>query len=143
MASAAQVVALLGGEKVVGKPVTCDVDIDCLIGDGLPVDVIDALIVGKTVTPDEVRRIIMPPKALSERRRKGGLTPEQSDRVIRVARIFAEALETFGSRQKALTWMRRACSVLGGKAPVDLLDTEEGARMVESLLGRIAHGLAA
>jgi putative toxin-antitoxin system antitoxin component (TIGR02293 family) len=143
MASAAQVVALLGGEKVVGKPVTCDVDIDRLIGDGLPVDVIDALIVGKTVTPDEVRRIIMPPKALSERRRKGGLTPEQSDRVIRVARIFAEALETFGSREKALTWMRRACSVLGGKAPVDLLDTEEGARMVESLLGRIAHGLAA
>jgi putative toxin-antitoxin system antitoxin component (TIGR02293 family) len=143
MASAAQVVSLLGGEKVVGKPVTCDVDIDRLIGDGLPVDVIDALIVGKTVTPDEVRRIIMPPKALSERRRKGSLTPEQSDRVIRVARIFAEALETFGSREKALTWMRRACSVLGGKAPVDLLDTEEGARMVESLLGRIAHGLAA
>jgi putative toxin-antitoxin system antitoxin component (TIGR02293 family) len=143
MASAAQVVALLGGEKVVGKPVTCDVDIDRLIGDGLPVDVIDALIVGKTVTPDEVRRIIMPPKALSERRRKGSLTPEQSDRVIRVARIFAEALETFGSREKALTWIRRACSVLGGKAPVDLLDTEEGARMVESLLGRIAHGLAA
>jgi putative toxin-antitoxin system antitoxin component (TIGR02293 family) len=143
MASAAQVVSLLGGEKVVGKPVTCDVDIDRLIGDGLPVDVIDALIVGKTVTPDEVRRIIMPPKALSERRRKGSLTPEQSDRVIRVARIFAEALETFGSREKALTWIRRACSVLGGKAPVDLLDTEEGARMVESLLGRIAHGLAA
>jgi len=143
MASAAQVVALLGGEKVVGKPVTCDVDIDRLIGDGLPVDVIDALIVGKTVTPDEVRRIIMPSKALSERRRKGGLTPEQSDRVIRVARIFAEALETFGSREKALTWMRRASAALGGEAPIDLLDTEEGARLVESLLGRIAHGLAA
>ena len=143
MASAAQVVALLGGEKVVGKPVTCDLDIARLIRDGLPVDVIDTLIGDKTVTPDEVSRIIMPPKAVSERRRKGGLTPEQSDRVIRVARIFAEALETFGSREKALTWMRRACSVLGGKAPVDLLDTEEGARLVESLLGRIAHGLAA
>ena len=143
MASAAQVVALLGGEKVVGKPVTCDLDIARLIRDGLPVDVIDTLIVDKTVTPDEVRRIIMPPKAVSERRRKGGLTPEQSGRVIRVARIFAEALETFGSREKALTWMRRACSVLGGEAPIDLLDTEEGAHLVESLLGRIAHGLAA
>ena len=143
MASAAQVVALLGGEKVVGKPVTCDLDIAHLIRDGLPVDVIDALIGDRTVTPDEVSRIIMLPKALSERRRKGGLTPEQSDRVIRVARIFAEALETFGSREKALTWMRRACSVLGGEAPIDLLDTEEGARLVESLLGRIAHGLAA
>jgi putative toxin-antitoxin system antitoxin component (TIGR02293 family) len=143
MASAAQVVALLGGEKVVGKPVTCDLDIACLIRDGLPVDVIDRLISDKTVTPDEVKRIIMAPKAIAERRRKGGLTPEQSERVIRAARIIAEALETFGSRDKALIWMRRACAVLGGKAPIDLLDTEEGAGLVESLLGRIAHGLAA
>jgi putative toxin-antitoxin system antitoxin component (TIGR02293 family) len=143
MASAAQVVALLGGEKVVGKPVTCDLDIARLIRDGLPVDVIDRLIGDKTVTPDEVKRIIMAPKAIAERRRKGGLTPEQSERVIRAARIIAEALETFGSRDKALTWMRRSCAVLGGKAPIDLLDTEEGAGLVESLLGRIAHGLAA
>ena len=143
MASAAQVVALLGGEKVVGKPVTCDLDIARLIRDGLPVDVIDRLIGDKTVTPEEVKRIIMAPKAIAERRRKGGLTPEQSERVIRAARIIAEALETFGSRDKALTWMRRACAVLGGKAPIDLLDTEEGAGLVESLLGRIAHGLAA
>jgi putative toxin-antitoxin system antitoxin component (TIGR02293 family) len=143
MASAAQVVALLGGEKVVGKPVTCDLDIARLIRDGLPVDVIDRLIGDRTVTPDEVRRIIMAPKAIVVRRRKGGLTPEQSERVIRAVRIIAEALETFGSRDKALTWMRRACAVLGGKAPIDLLDTEEGARLVESLLGRIAHGLAA
>jgi putative toxin-antitoxin system antitoxin component (TIGR02293 family) len=143
MASAAQVVALLGGEKVVGKPVTCDLDIACLIRDGLPVDVIDRLIGDRTVTPDEVKRIIMVPKAIVVRRRKGGLTPEQSERVIRAVRIIAEALETFGSRDKALTWMRRTCAVLGGKAPIDLLDTEEGAGLVESLLGRIAHGLAA
>jgi putative toxin-antitoxin system antitoxin component (TIGR02293 family) len=143
MASAAQVVALLGGEKIVGKSVSCELDIARLIRAGLPVDVIDTLIGDRMVTPDEVSRIIIPPKAVSERRRKGGLTPEQSGRVIRVARIFADALETFGSRDKALTWMRRASAALGGEAPIDLLDTEEGARLVESLLGRIAHGLAA
>jgi len=143
MASAAQVVALLGGERIVGKPVSCELDIARLIRAGLPVDVIDTLIGDRMVTPDEVSRIIIPPKAVSERRRKGGLTPEQSGRVIRVARIFADALETFGSRDKALTWMRRASAALGGEALIDLLDTEEGARLVESLLGRIAHGLAA
>ena len=143
MASAAQVVALLGGEKIVGKSVSCELDIARLIRAGLPVDVIDTLIGDQTVTLDEVSRLIIPPKAVSERRRKGGLTPEQSGRVIRVARIFADALETFGSRDKALTWMRRASAALGGEAPIDLLDTEEGARLVESLLGRIAHGLAA
>jgi|SRR3954471_20235684 len=140
MASAAQVVALLGGERIVGKSVSCELDIARLIRAGLPVDVIDTLIGDRMVTLDEVSRIIIPPKAVSERRRKGGLTPEQSGRV---ARIFADALETFGSRDKALTWMRRASAALGGEAPIDLLDTEEGARLVESLLGRIAHGLAA
>lgn len=143
MASAAQVVALLGGEKVVGRPVTCDLDIARLIRDGLPVDVVDRLVGDKTVTPNEVSRIIIAAKTMSERRRKGGLTPEQSEKVIRVARVLAEALETFGSRDKALTWMRRGCTVLGGKAPIDLLDTDEGAGLVECLLGRIAHGLAA
>jgi uncharacterized protein (DUF2384 family) len=33
--------------------------------------------------------------------------------------------------------------VLGGQAPLDLLDTDAGARAVETLLGRIAYGIAA
>jgi uncharacterized protein (DUF2384 family) len=33
--------------------------------------------------------------------------------------------------------------VLADKAPLDLLDTDVGARRVETLLGHIAHGIAA
>jgi uncharacterized protein (DUF2384 family) len=32
---------------------------------------------------------------------------------------------------------------LAGERPLDLLDTDEGAREVETLLGRISHGIAA
>ena len=55
-------------------------------------------------------------------------------RVMRVARIISDALETFGSEEKALAWLRRACAPLQGEAPLDLLDTEEGARQVEYLI---------
>ncbi|MBS0562365.1 MAG: DUF2384 domain-containing protein, partial [Proteobacteria bacterium] len=77
------------------------------------------------------------------RRKAGTLTPEQSDRILRLARILAAAEETFGAQDKAARWLRRPTAPLGGEAPLDRLDTDQGAREVENLLGRIAHGIAA
>ena len=67
---------------------------------------------------------------------------EQSDRLVRVVRVLAAAEETFGSQDKASRWLRRPTKVLEGEAPLELLDTTEGAREVEDLLHRIDHGLA-
>jgi len=53
------------------------------------------------------------------------------------------AEETFGSQEKAGVWLRRPTTVLAGERPLHLLDTDEGAREVETLLGRISHGIAA
>jgi uncharacterized protein (DUF2384 family) len=39
--------------------------------------------------------------------------------------------------------VRRPTSPLGGRHPLDLLDSEPGARVVEQLLYRIGHGIAA
>lgn len=62
---------------------------------------------------------------------------------LRVKRVLSMAIETFGNRDKALVWLRRPCAPLDDEAPLRRLDTEEGARQVETLLGRIAHGIAA
>ena len=143
MPNAARVVALIGGEQVFGQPVASHLDIARAVRSGLNVTAIDHLIDRHLVTAEEVDRIVLPRKTLADRRRKGSLTPEQSDRVIRVARIISDALETFGSQEKAQAWLRRGCAPLQGEAPLDMLDTEEGAREVEHLIGRIAHGLVA
>jgi len=143
MPSAARVVALVGGEQVFGQPVAGHLDIARAVRGGLPVEAIDNLLNRHLMTAAEIDRIIVPRKTLADRRRKGSLTPEQSDRLIRVARIISDALETFGSEEKALAWLRRTCAPLQGEAPLDLLDTEEGARQVELLIARIAHGLVA
>jgi len=90
-----------------------------------------------------VRRGLPVRKTLANRRKLGTLTPEQSDRLVRVARLLATAEETFGNQDKAGIWLRRPTTVFGGERPLDLLDTDEGAREVETLLGRISHGIAA
>ncbi|WP_051341314.1 antitoxin Xre/MbcA/ParS toxin-binding domain-containing protein [Azospirillum halopraeferens] len=71
------------------------------------------------------------------------MTPEPSDRRLRAARIMALAQDTFGAAPKAGAWLHRPTAALGGKRPLDLLDTDEGARDVETRLGRIAHGIIA
>ncbi len=70
------------------------------------------------------------------------MTPEQSERALRAARLIAAAGETFGSHEKAAIWLRRRTTALAGDTPLDLLATNEGTRKVEMLLGRIEHGIA-
>lgn len=110
---------------------------------GLPVSGIEQLINSGRLTLAEVDHVVLPRKTLSHRRKIGLLTPEQSDRLVRVVRIIAAAEDTFGSKEKAFIWLRRPTKALEGDAPLALLDTNEGAREVEHLLHRIDHGLAA
>lgn len=110
---------------------------------GLPVSAVDEALASGRITAAEIDRLAIPRKTLAHRRAKGRLTPDQSDRLLRLLRILDEAEATFADRTRAGIWLRRPTTALGGEAPLDLLDTEVGARQVETLLGRIAHGIAA
>ena len=142
MSYQASALEIVGGAAVVGS-MAGELDLVSLIRRGLPVGAVQFVLDTGRLTLAELDRIVLPRKTLANRRRLGTLTPEQSDRLVRVARVLAAAEETFGSREKAGTWLRRPTAALAGEAPLDLLDTDEGARAVETLLGRIGHGIAA
>ena len=110
---------------------------------GLPISTVQSVLDQGMLTLAELDQLVLPRKTLAHRRKLGRLTPEQSDRLVRVARLLAEAAATFGTAQRAGTWLRRPTTALAGQAPLSLLDTDAGARAVETLLGRIAHGIAA
>lgn len=131
----------LGGEKILRYDVRNDMDLNRMILAGLPVASVSEVARRAQLNQKEVERIV---SRRTLGRLKDGtkrLTPELSDRLIRYARILALAEQTFESRDNALTWMRRPNRALAGNTPLDMLETDNGARMVEQVLGRMAHGV--
>lgn len=96
-------------------------------------------------SPEQVTRLIqLAPRTLARRRHDGRLRPDESDRLLRAARVMARALQLFnGKWAAARRWLETAQPALGGVAPVELAETELGAREVEIALGRIEHGVFA
>ena len=133
---------VVGGASIVGVSAGA-MDLVRLVRRGLPVGAVQFVLDSGRLTAAELDQVVLPRKTLANRRKLGTLTPEQSDRLVRVARLLATAEETFGNQDNAGIWLRRPTTVFGGERPLDLLDTDEGAREVETLLGRISHGIAA
>jgi putative toxin-antitoxin system antitoxin component (TIGR02293 family) len=143
MTAPASALDLVGGAAIIGGAVGPGMDMVKLIRRGLPVGAVQFVLDSRRLTLAELDQIVLPRKTLANRRRIGSLTSEQSDRLIRVARVLAAAEETFGNQEKAGAWLRRPTRALVGECPLHLLDTDEGAREVTALLGRIGHGIAA
>ena len=73
----------------------------------------------------------------------GRLTADESDRFVRVLGLYAMAEDVMGSPALAFEWMSCANRSLGHESPNAYARMDAGAREVEDLLGRIAHGVAA
>lgn len=55
-------------------------------------------------------------------------------------RLEAQALEVFSNKEKAARWMLEPNPALGGKRPLDLVNTDEGYEIVSDVLIRIESG---
>ncbi|ALL71361.1 antitoxin (plasmid) [Paraburkholderia caribensis MBA4] len=126
-------------EQLLAIPLRNDADLADLARDGLPVDVIDRL-EAKGLKPDELAFTISR-RTLIHRRRKGErLSIEDSDRVIRLARIMAQACTVFGNVEKAMGWLRNAQMRFASRTALEMTTTEHGARLVEEALVQIDEG---
>jgi putative toxin-antitoxin system antitoxin component (TIGR02293 family) len=63
------------------------------------------------------------------------------DRLVRSARLYAIAAEVLEDEAAAAQWLKSAQRALGGAIPLELAQTDVGARAVEALLGRMEHGV--
>lgn len=76
--------------------------------------------------------------ALAARRHEGRFTRDESDRLVRAARIFGSALALFGGDHATATaWLLSGQPALGGSVPVELARTDLGAREVEAALEKL------
>ncbi len=133
-----RVQAMLGVQRL-----KSDRDLVLLVEERLGTNAIEGLRRGG-LSDDEIYTIVMPRRTLTHRRAKReALSREESDRVVRVARIAALAEEVFADEDRAWRWLRAAKRQFQGRTPLQLLATEAGARLVEELLYRIDDGMAA
>jgi putative toxin-antitoxin system antitoxin component (TIGR02293 family) len=109
---------------------------------GLPVSALDKF--AGRVSPEDARRFTyrVVPKPTLERRRKEKqpLSTEESDRLARIAKVFAFALEVFRDDAKVRRFLDSPHPMLDDKPPLEIaLATGLGADAVINLLGRAAY----
>ena len=76
------------------------------------------------------------------RKKTGHLESLESERLLRVARVFGKTLRMFrGDLGKAQKWFTTLRSSLGGKTPFEMTISEIGATEVEDVIGRIRYGI--
>ena len=138
---------------------SCDESVFARIGRllGIPVkSETDLLRIGEEgVTAKAFRRVAaqlaLPPNligpATTMRRRLEGnerFTQSESERLLRIARVFSEASQLFDDDEATKTWMRTASTYIPGRpavTPLELATSDSGARLLEESIQRTAHGI--
>jgi len=139
----AAITDVLGGAKVLKRKVGSDTDLRWMTREGLPVKALPALAGEMSIELKALAKVVgISDRTLSRRLASGArLTAEESDRTMRVARVFARTKDTFGNPVKAAHWLKAPNRVMDGETPLSLLDTDAGVKWVETILGRIDYGI--
>lgn len=111
---------------------------------GLPVDALER--VARLLAPNDARfKYRLVPKATLERRKSAHrLSSDEGTRVARVARVWAFALDVWGSEDEARGFLFRPHPMLEDRQPIDVvIQSEIGAEMVNGILAGLKYGSAA
>lgn len=86
--------------------------------------------------------LMLSERTIHRRKESGRLQPDESDRVLRLTRLFGKAIELFeGDDRQAVAWFRKPIRGLGDRSPLEMSRTEPGALEVERLIDRLEHGV--
>jgi putative toxin-antitoxin system antitoxin component (TIGR02293 family) len=131
----------LGGAKVIGSPET-DLDFVAIIRKGFPVSVFTALRNRAELSEEAICDSLRIAKRTAARRkaRSARLKSNESELLLRLARVLAAATDVLGTKEKAREWLLAKNRALGGTAPIKLLDTGIGFQEVMDVLKRIEFG---
>ncbi len=113
------------------------------VEEGVPVT--DLVAFGRETgfTVDELAKLVhIPPRTYARRvASKAKLSLPEGERAVRVMRLYDHARELFGTHENTREWLNSELPALGWRTPLSFARTEQGAREVEDLIGRIEHGI--
>lgn len=130
-------------EELTGEKSKSDFGLAEVVEHGLPTSRLE-LLKEHGLTFTEISEIVISPRTLKHRKaRKERLSDEETDRLVRVARIIELANTVFANPEKALQWLRTESDRMGGRRPLSMLRTDAGGRLVEHRLWQIDEGVFA
>ena len=142
MTAAAALAAALGGAEVLKTEIESEFDLAAAAKEGIPAEAAYRVVEGGLLEPEELYGLVIPRRTIERRRdEKRPLTVSESDRLLRVVGVVIHAIDALGSADKARVWLRTPNRALRGRAPLSLVETDIGTRIVERVLGRLEHGV--
>jgi putative toxin-antitoxin system antitoxin component (TIGR02293 family) len=111
------------------------------IRDGLPKQAIDTVLAKTNISRTQLSNILhISTRQLNRYEKDERLSIEQSNFLYEFTRIYTRGLDILGDAATIDAWLARPNMALGEISPIELLDTGEGARMVNDLLSNIEYG---
>lgn len=142
MVSTARLVQTLGGKRIFKARAPDYETIIARVRSGLPYGAVEAIATRFEIPQEHLMRVLdVPMRTLARRKKERRLKADESDRLIRFAGVATLAEEVLGGRERAVAWLKKPNRALGGRNPLDRLDTEIGVQQVEQVLMRVAHGV--
>jgi len=125
-----------------------ETSVDALIDEvrgGLPFKTLESFSAESGLGVSEIAVLIgLPERTLARRKVAGRLTSGESERLLRLSKVFEQVVNLFeGNVSAAVAWLETPKRALGDKSPWNYLQTEIGAREVEDLIGQLEHGVVA
>ncbi len=141
MIETSRIAQVMGGPATLGSRIASVHELANSVLSGLPKQALRKTAQRVFDQPKEVTRLMyrLVPEATYKRRTR--LSPAESERTERLARVVAAAEYVWEDQQAAREWLTRAHPELGNVSPLDRSLSELGAREVEALLDQLFYGL--
>jgi putative toxin-antitoxin system antitoxin component (TIGR02293 family) len=135
---------LEGGTKKTAKVINKKHEFIDMIRHGVPRKSMDHLMQSTGITPEEMAAIMHTSERTLRRYEPHKLlNPEQSERIIELARLYSRGEEVLGDKESFKEWMDANVLALGNKKPKTYLDTSLGIELLMEELGKIEQGVFA
>ena len=136
-------VNLLGGKRIVTKPILSEFDIISLSNEGITKASLDALIGHLGISKKAFSENILDAsvKTLERKKSTDKLDKHTSSLVIEIAKVVEHAFAVFEDEEKVKNWLNTPNMALNSMKPIDLFYIPTGLNMVNTILGRIEEGV--
>ncbi len=135
-------IEILGGKRALGVKVRQEDDLMKQIHQGLPYRTLESVMERMEMEMAFVIALLgVTARTLQRRQTENVLTKDESDVVVRLAKLYERTVKVLGDPREARAWLHQPNITLGNKTPLEMMDNAIGEGRVHALLGRIEQGV--